>query len=70
MVSEMCRMSPWACASSLLQLLLFLFVPPFSLQTSDRFDKYVDMLVEARKKKGMTREVAADTLHGTRVRGR
>ncbi|KAG2432638.1 hypothetical protein HXX76_008978 [Chlamydomonas incerta] len=33
-------------------------------KTSDRFDKYVDMLVEARKKKGMTREVAADTLHG------
>ncbi|KAG2450893.1 hypothetical protein HYH02_004725 [Chlamydomonas schloesseri] len=31
---------------------------------SDRFDKYVDMLVEARKKKGMTREAAADTLHG------
>ncbi|PNW69941.1 hypothetical protein CHLRE_17g699000v5 [Chlamydomonas reinhardtii] len=32
--------------------------------SSDRFDKYVDMLVEARKKKGMTREAAADTLHG------
>ncbi|KXZ55429.1 hypothetical protein GPECTOR_3g8 [Gonium pectorale] len=30
----------------------------------ERFDAYVDMLVEARKKRGMTKEVASDTLHG------
>ncbi|KAG2499809.1 hypothetical protein HYH03_002105 [Edaphochlamys debaryana] len=33
-------------------------------QRSDRFEKYVDMLVAARSKKGMTRDVAADTLNG------
>jgi hypothetical protein len=33
-------------------------------QASDRLDKYVSLLVEARKKKGMTRETAADLLVG------
>ncbi|KAG2494209.1 hypothetical protein HYH03_007567 [Edaphochlamys debaryana] len=31
---------------------------------SDRMDKYIEMLVEARAKKGMTKEMAADLLNG------